>query len=219
MAKAVSRSRGNARVIREDHSDQGVTRDRITAAASQLFRVQGYEKTSMAAIAKAVGVTPPALYWHFDSKADILFEFLHSTLDAFTATVEEQLGDVDDPIERLRAFAKVHTRTQLEANDRAHAYGELMFATAQLSQSLDAEHLEELNALQRRYYGLCRDIIIEGINAEVLQVANVAAATFAIINFCEYVTTWFDREGPLSIEEIADLHGEFAVRLVGGPAS
>jgi AcrR family transcriptional regulator len=47
------------------------TRDRILAAALDLFVAQGYEKTSLREIAEQVGVTKAALYYHFASKEEI----------------------------------------------------------------------------------------------------------------------------------------------------
>jgi len=196
-----------------------VSRELIATVASRLFRQHGYDGTSIAAIAEAVGVTPPALYWYFDSKADILFEFLRDTLDAFTATVDGRLDGAVGPVERLRAFAVAHTEAQLERVELASTFGELIFSTPQLARSLDQAQIDALGALQQRHYRLCRSIIDEGVRSGAFRVPNTAAAAFAVINFCEYVNTWFDPSGPLSVAEVAQLNGTFAVRLVGGEAS
>src|SRR5438876_8044473 len=52
----------------------GSTRERILLAATRFFAEQGFASTSMPTIAKASGVTAGAIYRHFDSKADLLFE-------------------------------------------------------------------------------------------------------------------------------------------------
>jgi len=48
------------------------TRDRILEAALDLFTEQGFDKTSLREVAEQVGVTKAALYYHFDSKDEIL---------------------------------------------------------------------------------------------------------------------------------------------------
>ncbi len=48
------------------------TRERILETALDLFIERGYEKTSLREIAERIGVTKPALYYHFASKEEIL---------------------------------------------------------------------------------------------------------------------------------------------------
>ena len=59
---------------------QKTTRERILASAERLFAERGFERVSMPAIAKASGVTAGAIYKHFASKADLLFEVVRSAL-------------------------------------------------------------------------------------------------------------------------------------------
>ena len=49
------------------------TRALIVSEATTLFATRGYERTSLNAIAKSIGISAPALYYHFDSKDEILF--------------------------------------------------------------------------------------------------------------------------------------------------
>jgi AcrR family transcriptional regulator len=55
------------------------TKDRIVREALQLFLERGYEGTSLQDIADRVGITKPAIYYHFESK-DRLF---HDVLSLF----------------------------------------------------------------------------------------------------------------------------------------
>jgi AcrR family transcriptional regulator len=48
------------------------TRERILETALDLFIERGYERTSLREIAERIGVTKPALYYHFASKEEIL---------------------------------------------------------------------------------------------------------------------------------------------------
>lgn len=53
-------------------SSGSATRARILDAALALFTDKGYDATSMREIAEQLGITKPALYYHFDSKEDIV---------------------------------------------------------------------------------------------------------------------------------------------------
>ncbi|MCT2584894.1 TetR family transcriptional regulator [Actinophytocola gossypii] len=63
------------------------TRVRILTAAEQLFVERGYHATTLQEIADRVGITKPALYYHFDAKADILANLL----DPMTSELEHVL--------------------------------------------------------------------------------------------------------------------------------
>ena len=60
-------------------TDQLPTRERILDAALTLFADRGYDATSMREIAEQLGMTKAALYYHFDSKADIVRTMLAET--------------------------------------------------------------------------------------------------------------------------------------------
>jgi AcrR family transcriptional regulator len=58
------------------------TRQRILSVALDLFTEQGYDGTSLREIAEQLGVTKAAIYYHFESKEDILMA-LHMRLHDF----------------------------------------------------------------------------------------------------------------------------------------
>jgi AcrR family transcriptional regulator len=62
----------------------GDTRRRILAIARELFASQGYTGTTIADIARSLGTTTAALYYHFKSKKDILDSLLAEPLAAYT---------------------------------------------------------------------------------------------------------------------------------------
>jgi TetR/AcrR family transcriptional regulator of autoinduction and epiphytic fitness len=72
--------------------DAEVKREQIEEAACALFLADGYEATSMAAVAKAAGVAPNTLYWYFASKDDLLV----ATLDRLVNQALLQLAGMQD---------------------------------------------------------------------------------------------------------------------------
>lgn len=64
-------------------------RDQIRTAAAALFYERGYEQVSVADVAESVNVGPSALYRHFHGKADLLFEAIDETINAFADMVAE----------------------------------------------------------------------------------------------------------------------------------
>jgi AcrR family transcriptional regulator len=71
------------------------TRDRILDVALDLFTEQGFDGTSLREIAERLNVTKAALYYHFESKDDILLA-LHMRLHEFGKHALLKMGD--DPV-------------------------------------------------------------------------------------------------------------------------
>jgi AcrR family transcriptional regulator len=71
------------------------TRQRILNVALDLFIEQGFDGTSLRQIAEQLGVTKAALYYHFESKDDILMA-LHMRLHEFGR--EALLDMTDEPV-------------------------------------------------------------------------------------------------------------------------
>ena len=82
--------------------DRG-TRERILDVALELFTEDGYDRASLREIAERLGVTKAALYYHFPSKADILFA-LHLRLHALIDEPLEQLREGPVTLERWETF-------------------------------------------------------------------------------------------------------------------
>lgn len=66
---------------------QGNMKERIQQVAIELFTEQGYDKTSLREIAERLEVSKAALYYHFNSKEEILQSIVESKIEA----VEELL--------------------------------------------------------------------------------------------------------------------------------
>ena len=59
-------------------------RERLQAAALELFATQGYEQTTAAEIAQSVGLTERTFFRHFSDKREVLFYGGQEFLQAFT---------------------------------------------------------------------------------------------------------------------------------------
>ena len=82
---------------------------RILTATTRLFVAHGYHGTSIAAIAKATGLTKGALYAHFSSKEDLLLvlikKFEFEFLDQLIAEVRDVNGNALDKLHHYFNFA------------------------------------------------------------------------------------------------------------------
>ena len=57
------------------------TKQRILDVARDLFTTQGVQRTSLQDIADRLGITKPALYYHFPSRDDLVRSIVQPMLD------------------------------------------------------------------------------------------------------------------------------------------
>ncbi len=76
----------------------------ILASAFELFTRQGYIGTSLPAIAKGAGISPPNVYSYFPSKLAILYAIFDPWIRERFAELEAHLAAIADPTQRLRAL-------------------------------------------------------------------------------------------------------------------
>src|SRR6201993_738525 len=57
------------------------TRERIQDVARELFKQQGVQRTSLQDIADKLGITKPALYYHFTSREDLVRSIVQPLID------------------------------------------------------------------------------------------------------------------------------------------
>jgi AcrR family transcriptional regulator len=83
---------------------RGGGRDRIVAAAMELFGARGFSDVSMQDVARAAGVTKAALYYHFSDKVDlyttVALRRIHSIHEAMEAAANEG-GTLEERLLRL----------------------------------------------------------------------------------------------------------------------
>lgn len=83
------------------------TRERIVETADLLFYQRGYEHTSFADIADAVGISRGNFYYYFKAKDDILDAVIDSRLANTRKMLERWEQEAESPGARIRCFIKI----------------------------------------------------------------------------------------------------------------
>jgi len=86
------------------------TRSQIVAAALREFEAHGYEASTVRSIARDVGLTTPALYYHFANKEAILMAVVGPYLDDVSTMLEEHGGSDDESGGSARALLAEYMR-------------------------------------------------------------------------------------------------------------
>jgi TetR/AcrR family transcriptional regulator, cholesterol catabolism regulator len=184
------------------------TREAIHQAAIELFARLGYHATSMRAIASAAGIRPAAIYHWYPSKEAILVELQDDFMARLTERVVEATGRYERPALRLAAavrehvvFHGLHTRAA--------------FVTDSEIRALTEEPRRALIAQRDEYQARFSAMIRDGIRDGSLRSSDAQVATYAILLQCTGVALWFDADGPLNLDQVAELHVELVLGSLG----
>jgi AcrR family transcriptional regulator len=90
------------------------TRERILQIAARQFRAQGYAGVSLRSIAGEAGIKAGSLYYHFDSREDLVIALLDRGITVVLEAVQDAVEALpkDAPVEQmLRTAVRQHLRT------------------------------------------------------------------------------------------------------------
>ncbi len=187
------------------------TREAIHNAAIELFARLGYHATSMRAMAAAAEVQPAAIYHWYPNKEAILVRLQDDFMEQLTEKVVAAMDRQDRPALKLAAAVREHV--VFHGVHRQEA-----FVTDSEIRALTEAPRLALIAKRDDYQAIFSEIIRDGIRDGSLRTSDAHVATYAILLQCTGVALWFDPEGPLKLEQVAELHIELVLGSLQAPA-
>lgn len=124
-------------------------RQRIVAAADELFYQQGYENTSFSDIADTVGISRGNFYYHFKSKDEILNAVIETRLTDIERMLHEWDNKYADPKQRIHHYIDILTNNQENIKSHGCPIGSLCTELVKLRHAM----LQDANKM----YTLFRD--------------------------------------------------------------
>mgnify|MGYP000279780771 FL=1 len=141
---------------------QTATRDRIAEAADQLFYERGFEATSFADIAAAVGISRGNFYYHFKTKDEILEAVIGRRMANTRAMLLNWQVQGSSPVERITCFIRILIANQAKITLYGCPAGTLVSELAKLDHGAQAQ----ANAIFTLFRGwLCRQFEALGCGA------------------------------------------------------
>ena len=134
-------------------------RDQIVTAATEHFRLYGYEKTTVSDLAKAIGFSKAYIYKFFESKQAIGELICANCLAVIEADVRAAIDAANRPPEKLRRMFKVAVEASLR----------LFFEDRKLhdiAASAATERWEAVRAFEERIQAMLREVLRQGRETE-----------------------------------------------------
>ncbi len=187
------------------------TREALLRSALECFAAKGFHSTTSRDISVNAGLSHAALYVHFQSKEEILFELSVTALREIVGRVEAAAVSDGGVYERFVGVV----RTLLLWNIERHVNSRI---NNREFPALTAEHRDEVVALRRRIEGTVRRLLEQGVDEGLFVTDHPAMTTVAIISITIDVNRWYRPEGTWTPEEIADHFSGLVLQMVGARA-
>jgi AcrR family transcriptional regulator len=170
-------------------------REELTRIAARLFAEQGYQSTSLADLAEALGVQKASLYHHIDSKEDLLWEVAWEGAEAFHAGLDGVPADAP-AAERIRLALRAHLAVVGQQLDVATVF-------VREWRYLSGERRARFVSERRRYEARIRELFRAGVEESQLRTdLDVATAALLFLSAANWAYTWL-RPGSAT-DELAD---------------
>ncbi len=189
------------------------TRERIVAAAVSLFAEQGFDATSVNQVVARAGVAKGALYHHFASKDDLLYEVYRELVDRQLAGLTEILARGLPPADALRELI-----TDLVVTTAARA-GEAKVFFREGHRLGDANQARVRGARRGIHDAVTELVRAAQASGEFRRVASPEMVTFTIFGVINELPVWYRPDGPKPpVELAAELSDLILAALSAQPA-
>jgi len=176
------------------------TRRRILDAAAEVFSEQGYG-ARLSDIAERVGMKTGSLYYHFDSREDLVGEVLRLGIDGAWDQVAGAVGALPataTPLEQLAAAIRAHTMSIVGRSAYATAQARIV---GSLPPDLATAHRKDQRAYGDYWRGLFAAARGTG---EIKGDVDVFVAQMLAFGAMNWTSEWYRPSRGMSPEELAD---------------
>ena len=178
----------------------------LTVALTQ-FVEHGYDATTVRTIAREVGVTVPALYYHFENKQAILVALLDHAMATVSSHVDAAIAETGEaPVDRFAAIVEAVVLYMAYHRDLAFLDSE----RRALTPANRARYVAHRDRLEQKL----RETIEAGRRFGAFGTEDAATCGRAILSMCQGIAGWYRPDGPDTPEGTAARYVRIALAAV-----
>lgn len=163
---------------------QEFKRRRILEEARELFFANGYESTTLDAIADALQVTKPFLYSYFRNKSEILNAICEVGITSSLQALEEALATELGPREKLRLIVERVTAIIIQNQKYIVVY-------EREEKNLQSEEARLLMRLRKQFDQRLAELLEAGNRAGDFDVEDAPLTALSIAGMMTWVASWY----------------------------
>jgi len=181
------------------------TKENILDAAAVLFSKRGYNGTALRDIANALDMKAGSLYYHFESKEQMVLEILTIGMKNIISTVIQRVESLPENASSrdvLTAAAKGHLGALLEKGDYTSTS---IRNYAQMPETVQ----QKGRVLREKYEKMWRNWLLKAQQeGDIKESVDLKILRLSLLGAMNRTLTWY-RDGGLSIDEIAEIQVGF----------
>lgn len=187
----------------------GVRRDELIDVSARIFAAKGYGNTSIQDIADELGLLKGSLYYYIDTKEDLLFEVIRSTMVIWKDLVDTVRASKSGTLDRLRTYLQANIEGSLKERDRTAVFVNDFRILSKERQQVILEMRSEHDELLRDLLGQAKaeKIIAPDVDEKVL--------SLAILTMNGSLYRWYDPSGKMQPSALSEKITQFALRGLG----
>jgi AcrR family transcriptional regulator len=167
---------------------------------------EGVRIPSTKELAEILDISRSSLYYHFPEKGDLLYAILVKSSEIFCAAARQVVEYPLPAPDRLRLVLRAVLALQADLPTSS-----LPTIFRGESGILTTEQRAVFIDRRDEYEGYFRRLIAEGIKHGEFRPVNIKLTTFAILGMLEAFDGWYDTQGDLTTDDVADAYADFII--------
>ena len=159
--------------------------------------------------ARGAGMSPAAVYVHYKSKSDLLYEISRIGHQSVLDVVEEALRDAPQDPERTGSTVRRRLREVARRPPRRRARHPVRAEVA------PAEAVPQDRRAAQALRGAARGELEAGVEAGAFDIAELEATTLAILSLCIDLARWYHpSDDHKTSDEVGELYADLVARMI-----
>lgn len=204
--KPIKHGERSARNVKSEIS--AYKRRLILEEASHLFYEQGYEGTTLDAIADRLNVTKPFIYSYYHNKAEILHEISERGIRLCLELLDEAMTLVETPTQKLHIVVE-RVMTMIIENQ------EYIVVYQREEKNLEPSVARDIRKLRKAFDDRLEQLLDDGVATGEFDVPDTAFAAISISGMMSWTANWYLPKGRRSASEIVVQTWQIVWRMVG----
>jgi AcrR family transcriptional regulator len=175
---------------------RSLKREAVLRTAAQLFNEKGYAASTLDEVAVRLGVSKPTVYYYVDSKDVILFECVKTGLEMLQQAIHSVDAQGGSAYEKLLAAMRAYV--EIVTQD----FGMCVIRVGE--DPLPEAGRRKLRRMKAALDGEFRALIRQGIDEGSITPCDPKLAAFTLAGALSWIGRWYDPDGDLTPDRIAD---------------